>query len=249
MSPFALQLTRKPTPGRRPLICIPGTYCSPEVFELIDMAAFPELDLLPLSWMTSPGPWNIPALGKRVAMLLRELDQGPAILVGHSTGGAIALMAALTDPSLVCGLLIADTGANTRGHGDITGIIKVLENGVNPTFFQQLLQRSFYHQPDTALIENLENYAAGVPVEAALEVLKSQSTLDLSDELPKITMPVMVVHGRYDQARPIEHAEFLVKHLPHAELRLFDTGHTPMVEAVPEYEKALRHLLTMINIF
>jgi hypothetical protein len=62
--------------SRQPLLCLPGTYCSPEVFEGLDEAAFPDVQILPISWMTSPGPWDLEALGRRVAVLLRELDLG-----------------------------------------------------------------------------------------------------------------------------------------------------------------------------
>src|SRR6266567_9582017 len=164
----ALQLTREPLAGRKILLCIPGTYCSPEVFDLLDEAAFPGFQIMPVSWMTSPGPWDIPTLGQRVASLLHELDLGPALIAGHSTGGPIALAAALSEPSLVSGLLLADTGANTQGHGDIASIIKVIEKGPGPDFFQQLLRRSFYYQPDAALIQRMAAYATSVPREAAL---------------------------------------------------------------------------------
>jgi len=247
MPPSTLQLTRQPIAGRKVLLCIPGTYCSPEVFDQLDAAVFPDFQILPISWMTSPGPWDIPTLGQRVSALLRELDLGPALIAGHSTGGPIALSAALTEPSLVTGLLLADTGANTQGHGDIDSIIKIIEQGPDPDFFQRLLRRSFYHQPDATLIQRMQTYATSVPREAALQVLTSQATLDLTPALPTLTMPVMVVHGRYDQARPIAHAELLVKHLPHAELRLLDTGHTPMIEAASEFEQALQHLCTMLD--
>src|SRR5437588_12220041 len=101
-----LQLTREPVPGKAILLCIPGTYCSPEVFETLNEAAFPNLQLLPVSWMTSPGPWDIPTLGRRLAELIRELSDSPVFLVGHSTGGAIALAAALAEPSFIRGLLL-----------------------------------------------------------------------------------------------------------------------------------------------
>ena len=243
----ALQLTREPLAGRKLLLCIPGTYCSPEVFDLLDEAAFSGFQIVSVSWMTSPGPWDIPTLGQRVASLLHELDLGPTLIIGHSTGGPIALAAALSAPSLVSGLLLADTGANTQGHGDIASIIKVIEKGPGPDFFQKLLRRSFYYQPDAALIQRMTAYATSVPREAALQVLTSQAALDLTEALPTLTMPVMVVHGRYDQARPVAHAELLVEHLPHAELRLLDTGHTPMVEAPSAFEQALQHLCTMID--
>src|SRR5262249_52130982 len=107
---------------------------------------------------------------------------------------------------------------------------------------------SFYHQPEAAFIQQLITYASSVPREAALEALTSQAALDLADELPKLTMPVMVIHGRYDQARPVAHAEFLASHLPHAELRMLETGHTPMVEDAAAYEQALLRLCAKTGI-
>ncbi len=60
--------------------------------------------------------------------------------------------------------------------------------------------------------------------------------------LSQFTMPTVVVHGRYDQTRPLAHAEWLVEHLPHAELFLVDAGHAPMVEARSEVERAVNTL-------
>jgi len=247
MHPSALVTTRKVEASRQVFLCIPGTYCSPVVFETLDETLFPEVQLLPLSWMTSPGPWDIPALGQRVALFLQELGTGPVLLAGHSTGGAIALAAAAAAPELVSGLLLLDTGANMHGHGDVSSIISLIEQGPGQEFFQALLRRSFYHQPDASRLEQLGAYASAVPGEAALQALKSQAALDLTDVLATLQMPAVVVHGRYDQARPIAHAEWLVKHLPHAELILLDCGHTPMVEIPSAYQQAIQRLLTMVQ--
>lgn len=243
-----LEMTRKVEAARPVLLCIPGTYCSPLVFEQLDAAAFPAVQVVPLSWMTSPGPWDIPALGERIARLLRELGASSVLLAGHSTGGAIALSAASVAPELVNGLLLIDTGANTHGHGDISSVIPLIERGAGRDFFQALLRRSFYHQPSTALIEQLIAYAEAVPREAALQALTSQSSLDLTDVLPRLAMPTLVVHGHHDQARPLAHAEWLVNHLPHAELLLLDSGHTPMVEVRPAFEQAVRQLCQRVGL-
>lgn len=248
MSASRLQLTREPVAGRAKLLCIPGTYCSPAVFDALDETAFPALQVLPLSWMTAPGPWDIPTLGRRVAELIREYNFGPVLLAGHSSGGPIALVAALTEPSLVSGLLLIDTGANTEGHGDILSFIKIIEQGPPPDFFERLWQRSFASFPDPALRQRLNDYATHVPREAPLQALSSQAALDLKDELPGLTVPVMVVHGRKDQARPIAHAELLVHRLPHAELCLLDTGHTPMVEDPAGFARALQRLCAMVGL-
>lgn len=239
------ELTRDFEPSRAVLLCIPGTYCSPLVFECLNENSFPEVQLVPLSWMTSPGPWDIESLGQRIASLIRQLGARSVLLAGHSTGGAIALAAASNAPELISGLMLVDTGANMHGHGDVSRIISIIEQGPGPDFFQALMQRSFYHRPDPVLLEQLVAYATSVPREAALQALQSQASLDLTERLSRLEMPTLVVHGRYDQARPIAHAERLVKHLPHAELVLLDCGHTPMVEASPAFEQAVQRLYSL----
>jgi pimeloyl-ACP methyl ester carboxylesterase len=245
MSVSDLQLTRQPVAGRKALLCVPGTYCSPEVFELLDETAFPDIQILPISWMTSPGPWDLSSLGQRVAALARELELGPVLIAGHSSGGPIALVATLTEPTLFSGSLLADTGASTQGHGDIIALTKMIEAGVGPEFFQLLLRRSFYHQPNSALMQRLLDYASAAPREAALQALTSQAALDLSAELHSITIPTVIIHGRHDQARPIAHAELLAANIPQAELCLVESGHTPMVEVPSAYQEALQRLITL----
>ncbi|HVU70781.1 MAG TPA: alpha/beta hydrolase [Ktedonobacteraceae bacterium] len=245
---YELEVVRTVEPGRPILLCIPGTYCSPVVFEGLDESAFPAVQLVPLSWMTSPGPWDIPALGRRVAQLILDLGATSVLLAGHSTGGAIALAAAAAAPERVSGLLLADTGAHMHGHGDVASILTVIERGPGPEFFQALMRRSFYHQPNAALIEQMIAYASAAPREAALQALRSQAALDLTDALPQLTMPAVVVHGRHDQARPLAHAEWLMQHLPRAEMVLLDCGHTPMVEMAPAFAQAVQRLCSLAGI-
>jgi esterase len=57
-------------------------------------------------------PWDeamsYPAMAEDLASLIRNLDDGPAIVVGHSMGGKAAMTLALTDPELVRGLMVID---------------------------------------------------------------------------------------------------------------------------------------------
>jgi pimeloyl-ACP methyl ester carboxylesterase len=94
-----------------------------------------------------------------------------------------------------------------------------------------VLDRSFATPPDPADREELLVYAAGVPAEAALEVLRSQRDLDLTPRLTQLRCPVTIVHGWLDHARTVEQANELAADIPGARLRLVETGHTPVYEA------------------
>ncbi len=64
--------------------------------------------------LRSQQPFTLEAATDDVAALLRELDAAPAILVGYSMGGSIALLCAERHPELVAGLVLASCGLQWR---------------------------------------------------------------------------------------------------------------------------------------
>ncbi len=58
-----------------------------------------------------------------------------------------------------------------------------------------------------------------------------------------VTQPAIVVHGRYDRARPPEQGRELAGSLPNAEFRLVETGHSPVYEAPAAVAAAVRDVL------
>lgn len=209
------------------MIAIPGTLCAPSVFRRLAERLAGEVEVDAVSWLTEPGPWDIPTVADRIAARLA----GPALVLGHSTGGAIALRLALAHPDLVTGLVLVNTGANMHGHGDVDRIIATMASDWGPELRAAVLDRSFATPPDPADRAELIAYAATVPVEAALGVLRSQRDLDLTPRLTQLRCPVTIVHGVLDRARPVEQAYELAADIPGARLRLADTGHSPVYEA------------------
>ncbi len=60
-------------------------------------------------------PWTIDANVRALAALLDERADGPAVVVGHSFGGAIALHLAAARPDRVAGLVLLDPAAGLDG--------------------------------------------------------------------------------------------------------------------------------------
>jgi 3-oxoadipate enol-lactonase len=110
------------------LIGLPGTLCSPAAFKPVARTLAGEVTVATFSWLTQPGPWDIPAVAERVAVHITENWQPPVLVCGHSTGGAIALQLAVRHPQLVAGLVLADTGAHMRGHGDVDAILRSVKD-------------------------------------------------------------------------------------------------------------------------
>lgn len=181
--------------------------------------------------MTEPGPWNLPCIADRIADRVSREGAGPVLVLGHSTGGAIALRLAVTRPEVVAGLVLVNTGAHMHGHGDVDQVLAQLTRGQGPELFEALLARSFATPPEPADAAELRAYAAAVQPQVTLEALRSQRELDLAPDLAAVRCPTTVIHGRLDPVRSAGQAKELAASIPGASLCLLETGHTPIYEA------------------
>jgi pimeloyl-ACP methyl ester carboxylesterase len=221
------------------VVAIAGTLCAPAVFRRLELRLDGRVELDAVSWMTEPGPWDLASVADRITE--------PVVVIGHSTGGAVALRLVTRHAPLVAGLLLVDTGAHMRGHGDVDAVVAALPSAGRAQVHAALLDRSFATPLDPAFRAELLDYAAAVPPEAAIEVLRSQRDTDLTPELASIGSPVTVLHGRHDPVRTVDGARELAAAIPGARLRLLDTGHTPVHEAPDEVATEVLDLLTRIR--
>ena len=229
------------------VVALPGTLCSPAVFGPLARELDGQAVVDPVSWLTQPGPWDIPAVADRVARHIAARWDRPVVVCGHSTGGAIALQLAVSNPELVLGLVVADTGAHMRGHGDVDAILTRIRNDWGEELRAAVLDRSFLKPLSPGIRTECLQWAAGLDPRAVYDVLASQRDLDLTGSLAQITQPVIVVHGRHDRARPPRNGEELAAALPGAEFRLAESGHTPVYESPELVADALRDILRRVR--
>jgi pimeloyl-ACP methyl ester carboxylesterase len=225
------------------MVALPGTLCSPAVFEPLRRALGGQVIVDPFSWLTQPGPWDIPAVAERVARHIGRRWGRPVLVCGHSTGGAIALQLAITSPAAVLGLVLVDTGAHMKGHGDVDAILDRIRDDWGQELRAAVLDRSFQVPLSPQVRAEYLTWAAALSQQAVFDVLASQRDLDLTASLAGLSLPVVVVHGRHDRARPPQQGRELAAQLPDAEFRLVDAGHTPVYETPAAVAAAVRDLL------
>jgi len=226
------------------LVALPGTMCTPTVFKPLARALAGEVTVDPVSWLTEPGPWDIPSIAERVADHINDRWHRPVLICGHSTGGAIALQLTTRHPDAVAGLVLVDTGAHMHGHGDVDAILERIRTDWGEQLRAAVLDRSFLTPLEPEVRKDFLAWAAAVDQQAVYDVLASQRDLDLTSELTTITQPTVVVHGRHDRARPPEQGRELAASLPNAEFRLIENaGHTPVYETPEVVAGAVRDVL------
>jgi len=226
------------------MVALPGTMCSPAVFGPLAEALAGQVTVEPFSWLTMPGPWDIPAVADRVASHIGQRHGRPVLVCGHSTGGAIALQLAASHPEAVLGLVLADTGAHMRGHGDVDAILGRITSDWGDELRAAVLDRSFHVPPRPPDRAAFLQWAATLSQQAVYDVLASQRDLDLTGVLAGITRPAVVLHGLHDRARDPAQGEELARTLHNAEFRLLPTGHTPVYEDPGAVADAVRDVLS-----
>ncbi len=158
---------------------------------------------------------------------LREVN-----LVGHSTGGLIALCALLEEPDLFRKVVLLDpVGASgiqfgkemydaftkmseDRGFCDSIMASTIHRCDVNNSLNQQLFKDAFSVHP---MIWH------GIP-----DALKQ---IDIRSDLGKIRQPTLVLHGEFDQLLPVEESKAIAKGVEHGEfVEIKGQGHACNVE-------------------
>jgi pimeloyl-ACP methyl ester carboxylesterase len=212
------------------VVALPGTLCSPQIFDPLAKRLSKEATVGAVSWMTTPGPWDIPAIASRLARQLEASENERTVVIGHSTGGAIALQLVLDRPELVQSLVLIDSGPNMHSHGDVDAIIRSIETSWGTELFGAILDRSFAAPLVPPVREAFLQYARSVDQRAALGVLNSQRSTDFSQRLGEIGCRVVVIHGTKDPTRTVAQAERFTEGFGDATLTVVNCGHSPMFE-------------------
>lgn len=68
----------------------------------------------------------------------------------------------------------------------------------------------------------------------------------ITDRLPLVETPTLIVHGMQDKVVPVDSAYFTCNLIPHAQLKVFDEcGHNPQMEKASEFNKLVVAFLTL----
>jgi pimeloyl-ACP methyl ester carboxylesterase len=103
------------------------------------------LPAIGLGWLEGNGPHDLDSIASRVSNAIADLPS--VILVGHSLGTSIAMLVALqqlqSGSTRIKGLVLSNSGANTRGHGDIAKLVEWIGHDWGRHFGARLLRVAF----------------------------------------------------------------------------------------------------------
>lgn len=163
------------------------------------------------------GTWTYWDSAHDLLALLDHLGVAQAVLGGMSQGGFLSLRAALLAPERVRALVLIDSQAGPEDPAAAPLYDAMARawaaDGADPAtleFAAATILGPADHRPWIALWEQLPQHRAAQVMHPLLE------REDLTDRLPEITCPALVVHGSIDAAIPLARAEALANGLPGA---------------------------------
>ena len=168
--------------------------------------------------------------------VLTSLGLRKCFLVGHSMGGAIAMLFALTYPELLAGLVLVGTGAKLRVFPEILqGILRDKEETV-----RKIAELAFSKKTPASVIESGFKEMMKCRKEVIHKDFSSCEQFNVMDKVRRITVPALILCGEDDLLTPVKYSEFLHAEIPNSKLvRIPDAGHLLMIEKPDPVNRAI----------
>lgn len=174
------------------------------------------------------------------AALIHSMSWASCNVLGTSFGGMVALNLAVRHPDVVDRLVLCCTSpggvapsyplhelADLAAEEAFATRMRLTDERWDPEADEPIpgLGRFYDQMVAASAVEPDADQAAGLRRQ-----LRARAGHDVVDDLASIEQPTLVCAGRYDAIAPLENSELLADRLPNATLRVFDGGHTFMVQ-------------------
>jgi len=209
----------------------------------------------------NPALWTVDLFVEELGAVRKALALDHVHLLGQSWGGMLGMEYALSQPSGLASLIVADSPASMRQwiseanrlRGQLPPEIQhTLESheqqGTTDSQEYQDAMLVFYRRhvcrvdpwPD-CVARTFEKLALSPEVYTTMNgpsefhVIGTLKTWDITNRLPEITVPTLLLSGRYDEATPLI-VETIHRSIPGSEWILFEnSSHMPHVEETERY--------------
>jgi pimeloyl-ACP methyl ester carboxylesterase len=183
-----------------------------------------------------PGRNSIEGYSDVILGMVDALGWERVVVVGHSMGGAITQLFALSHPDRVAGLGLIGTGARLRV---LPVVFDGLENDFDTTV--RLVVENSYAQPMDENIRRLaEEQMRACPVDVIRDDFLACNQFDVMARVSEIRVPTLIIGGGEDRMTPVKYSEYLHTKIPNSRLELIDgAGHSVMIERADVVNRAL----------
>ena len=185
-----------------------------------------------------------------LSAIIDAADLARTGLIAYTIGGAIAVRYAVLHPERVSYLIL--NGAMVRGPSArgvpiefSQAIIKLVRDGwghENPVFRHMVSRRLLPHASDEEIdvLDNIQR--TGCSGEFAASAQQKTLDIDVTEDLPKLKCPTLIVHSLRDSFVPFDEACRMASLIPGAKLEPIDSANNFALPSDPQFPK-MRQLM------
>ncbi|MFW5471976.1 alpha/beta fold hydrolase [Knoellia sp. CPCC 206450] len=202
--------------------------------------------------LSSPVPdgFGLADFADALAGLVEHLGLGPVHLAGLSWGGTVVLECYRRHPDLAASLVLVDTYAGWKGSLPADEVRHRVESvreslAAPPEEFDPTLPGLFSEEPSAEVVALMSEMAADVRPETLALELGIMADADLSEVLPTIAVPTLLVWGEADARSPVDSvARRFAADIPGAELAVIEgAGHMSNLEQPERVNEVVRNFV------
>jgi pimeloyl-ACP methyl ester carboxylesterase len=193
-----------------------------------------------------PRGFDLAGYANCLGALIEELALAPAHVAGLSWGGTVALELYRYRPGLVATLILADTYAGWKGslaeddvRARVAAACRTL--AASPEEPGLTLPGLFAGEPPLRFRRLLEEIAVDVRPATLTAQLRVMADADLSNVLPRIAVPTLLIWGELDVRSPLRVGRQFEGAIPDATLVVLSgAGHVSNLEQPERFNDAVR---------
>jgi len=192
-------------------------------------------------------PVSIQSYSDQVIRFLDELGIDRVLLVGHSMGGMVALKTAINHPKRIS--RVVAVGAPIVGDS-LSWLLKLTDRPVLADAFARMpwlrrrMFRMFLGETNDPSVHEILDDSVKSSSTTLRRAVGSMWRTDLRPELPRLTVPTLIVHGGRDEIVTPNQAD-LFDQVPSAEVVVMpESRHFPFLDEAELFNETLLRFLT-----
>jgi pimeloyl-ACP methyl ester carboxylesterase len=200
--------------------------------------------------------YDVETIAEAIVDLYAGVGLGPAAIVGHGLGGAVAIAIAARHAELCSRLVLVDAICHSNDPDVATRLASLPFVGsfvlkqlwgrsAFRAFFKRAILSSASRTPDARIDYYYDHYNTPAARGSALAVLRAMNdTRSVVANLTRIETPTLVVWGRADRLRPLALGQRLAREIRGAQLEVLEAGHAPQEECPAELARVIRRFIS-----
>jgi 3-oxoadipate enol-lactonase len=190
-------------------------------------------------------PYSMEELADDAARVIRETQAGAVVWIGISMGGMVGQELALRHPELVSALVLANCTSRYPEEAQIAWqqrIVTVEQQGI-PGVIETTLQRFFspaFYEKDPKTVDAFRRRLLSTELQGYLGCCHAVRSINTTDRLQQIAVPVQIIASEHDQGTPVEMARIMAERIPYARLTVLPhAAHLSVIEQPEAFSRTV----------